>query len=80
MLTGVTHSKAYGDGMSNCEGYIEDINGKVFVHCSGWFGNLPYHFSIEQARAMSKVLAAIVAEHDEYQARLTAEYGDRIVN
>ena len=72
-LTNITHSKSYGDG-SACAGWIQK-NGQVFVHCAGWFGNTPYHFNVEQARAMSVVLAGIVAEHDEYQARLTAEYG-----
>lgn len=79
-LTGVRHCKAYGDGMSACEGYIEDIKGKVFVRCAGWFGNLPYHFGVEQARAMATVLAAIVAEYDEYQNGLSREYGPQMAS
>ena len=75
-LTGIEHSKSYGSGQSHCAGYIE-TRGSVFVHCEGWFGNQPYHFDVEQARAMSVVLAAIVAEHDKYQAHLTAEYGPK---
>ena len=72
-LTGITHSKSYGDGCE-CAGYLQ-TKGSVFAHCCGAFGNITYYLTVEQARAMSVVLGAIVAEHDEYQARLTAEYG-----
>jgi hypothetical protein len=73
-LTGTTHSKAYGDGCSQCEGYLQK-NGTVFVRLSGPFGNMPETHSIQEARALAKVLTAIVAEHDSYQAAMTAEYG-----
>lgn len=73
-LTGVTHSKAYGDGRSICEGYLNK-DGTVFIRRHGWFGNCPETLGMEDARAMSLILVAIIAEHDEYQAALTREYG-----
>ena len=73
-LTGITHSKAYGDGQCHCAGWLE-ADEFIFVHCWGPFGNLPDYFSVERARALSVVLSGIGAEHDEYQAGLAAEYG-----